>query len=603
MTSWELKAPPIATLLQDRFEFVEFLGKGGFASVYKVKRLSLARTEALKVFLGKRSEDPEFGRRFQQEARVAASLEHPNIVHIYDFGEAQGTFWYSMQYVDGPTLTSEMKSKGPLGEEIAARLSISLLDALDYSHGRGVVHRDIKPDNLILDRRGNPYLMDFGIAKSADSMVETQSGFILGSPAFLSPEQLRGEPLDGRTDVYSFGITLYEMLSGARPFDATDRTELMIQRLKEDPIRIETKRPEISAQMAAIVMKALERERGRRFTGAAEMRDALSGLVADRASPTRSMSSRSGERQRPSSSTVRAQASEREEPESTQPTSRLEIPTGATVKRRAGPPPLHAGARVASADVPDAASGNAAEVSAEVFAEDIAPPPVKQSALRWVPVVLMLATFAGAFAIWRNTPRERPVAPSQTPVPAVPPSQASVPPVSPTAIAITTPAPKDPPPAPTAPMVGSIPAAAPEPTLVAVEPAPNPVPRRPERTARPEVRSAQSVESERTPPSRAVPPPDARQRRVKSLPEEEYAEPLKLSPELAQEYAGKKVGLSVTIGEDGAVKSAKVISPVAPRCDECDRAALDAVKRYRFLPARDADGLPIETKVAISVGF
>ena len=544
VTSWETKAPPIATLLKDRFDFIEFLGKGGFASVYKVRRISLARTEALKVLLGKRSEDPDFARRFQQEARVAASLEHPNIVHIYDFGEAQGTFWYSMQFVDGPTITSEMKSKGPLSEESAARLSIALLDALDYSHGHGVVHRDIKPDNLILDKRGHPYLMDFGIAKSADSMVETQSGFILGSPAYLSPEQLRGVTLDGRTDVYSFGITLYEMLSGGRPFDSADPTELLIQRLRQDPIPIIAKRPDISDELAAIVMKSLERERELRFSGAAEMRDALSAFLADRTAPTSTRGTR-GEADRSGSVPMPSPESE-----TTQPTSLLEFPTGSTVKRGpAGiPPPL-----------PEPIERRPALVVS----------PAPRRPLRWVPTILIVLAFGGAVGMWLNSRREPPQLdrPRQVqPTVAIPAPQVS------------------PVPAPTPLPIREAPQATP-PLAISATPVPTPHP-------------------VRTKTARTAPPDSPPARRVKTMPEEEHAEPVKLSPELAKEYAGKGVVIGFTITEDGLVKDARVMEKVSPRCDECDRAALQAVKLYRFRPARDAEGIPVENKgVAIIIRF
>ncbi len=208
----------VADLLSSRFELVQFLGEGGFASVYQVVNRKLGRIEALKVLHASHTDEADFARRFEQEARVAASLDHPNIVKIFDYGQADELFWFTMQFVGGPTLHAELKKTRTFPCEVGVRIAVAVLDALDYSHRRGVVHRDVKPENVILDDERRPYLMDFGIAKSETSLVRTQTGTVLGSPAYIAPEQLTGALVDGRADLFALGVTLYRMLTGAFPF-------------------------------------------------------------------------------------------------------------------------------------------------------------------------------------------------------------------------------------------------------------------------------------------------------------------------------------------------------------------------------------------------
>jgi eukaryotic-like serine/threonine-protein kinase len=270
----------VEKLLAGRYEFLGFLGRGAFASVYQVRSASLQRFEALKVLLETHVEDSEFARRFRQEARVAASLEHASIVKIYDFGNVAGTLWYSMQFVEGPSLTDELARRGVFDEETAARIVVPLLDALDYSHARGIIHRDIKPDNVLLDKSGRPFLMDFGIAKTSDSLVKTQTGFILGSPGYLSPEQLRGQPLDGRTDVYSLGVTLYQMLAGIIPF-RSENMAAVERRLTEDAPPLSGLCAGVDPELERIVHRSLMRNREVRYTTAAEMREDLDAFLAE----------------------------------------------------------------------------------------------------------------------------------------------------------------------------------------------------------------------------------------------------------------------------------------------------------------------------------
>ncbi len=277
---------PLQELLGDRYRIDRELGRGGFATVYQVWNPRLERREALKVLAPGHQADEDFPRRFTQEVRLAAALEHPSIVKVYDFGETRGIYWYSMQLVEGRTLSGEVRERGRLRERETARIAIPLLEALEYSHARGIVHRDIKPENVILDRDGRPFLMDFGIAKSSGSLVKTQTGFLLGTPAYVAPEQAQGKKLDGRADLYALGVTLYKTSSGAYPFEASDPLQAVILRLTQPPRPLGEARPGADPDFVDIVMRALEREPEERWASARAMRDALDAYLAGRRADT-----------------------------------------------------------------------------------------------------------------------------------------------------------------------------------------------------------------------------------------------------------------------------------------------------------------------------
>ena len=270
----------LRALLADRYRIDGELGRGGYAVVYRAWNLRLERAEALKVLSPKRGDDDDFAPRFLQEVRLAAGLEHPSIVKVYDYGESGGTIWYSMQLVDGQSLAVRLRHSGVLSEPEAARLAVPLLDALAYSHERGIVHRDIKPENVLLDTDGRPYLTDFGIAKSAGSLVKTQTGFLMGTPAYVSPEQAQAKPLDGRTDLYALGVTLYRIVSGRYPFEAPDPLGAVVLRLTQPPRPLVEVLPAADPGFTAIVMRALERDPALRWASARAMEDAFDGFLA-----------------------------------------------------------------------------------------------------------------------------------------------------------------------------------------------------------------------------------------------------------------------------------------------------------------------------------
>lgn len=267
--------------LADRYAFEAMLGRGAFASVFLVRNLKLKRREALKILADSRHGDSDFALRFVAEATTVASLDHPNIVQVYDYGEVEGVLWYSMQYIEGPTLWAERQARRRLDRLTALRIFLPLLEALEFSHQRGVIHRDVKPANIILNQQGRPFLMDFGIAKSLNSGLLTVADKILGTPAYMSPEQAEGKPLDGRSDVYSLALVFYESLCGRQPFEATEPLAQLVQRLQHDPTPLAVHLPNVDPELAAVLMRALARDRERRFASAAELRRILLPMLGD----------------------------------------------------------------------------------------------------------------------------------------------------------------------------------------------------------------------------------------------------------------------------------------------------------------------------------
>lgn len=265
--------------LAGRFRIDGHLGSGGYADVYRVTNLHLDRPEALKVLTGDHPDDPVFVERFLHESRLSASLVHPSIVRVYDSGEVEGTLWYSMELVEGRTLAAEADTLGPLPEGRIAEVAVPLLDALAYSHEHGVVHRDVKPENVLVDAAGVPHLMDFGIAKSPRSLMKTQTGFVIGTPAFVAPEQARGLPIDGRADLYALAVSLYNLASGRFPFEAGDPLQAVVLRLTDPPTPLCRHRPGVDPAFEAILMKGLERDPDSRWLTAREMKEAFEAFL------------------------------------------------------------------------------------------------------------------------------------------------------------------------------------------------------------------------------------------------------------------------------------------------------------------------------------
>ncbi|MGZ9226345.1 MAG: serine/threonine-protein kinase, partial [Anaerolineales bacterium] len=201
------------------YRIINQIGKGGMATVYKAYQPSVDRYVALKVLPSQLAESKEFATRFQQEARIIAKLEHPHILPVFDYGESDGIAYLVMRYLEAGTLKEKMEAGRPLPLNEIDRIFNQLTDALTYAHSHGIVHRDLKPANALIDSYGNIFLTDFGIAKLLESASPrlTQTDAIMGTPAYISPEQAQGQPVDQRSDIYSLGIILYEMVTGRVP--------------------------------------------------------------------------------------------------------------------------------------------------------------------------------------------------------------------------------------------------------------------------------------------------------------------------------------------------------------------------------------------------
>ncbi len=258
----------------------ELLGQGGMARVYRGRQENLDRQVAIKVLPPYYAADPAFVERFKLEARAMAQLSHPNIVIIHDSGEENGRLFIMMEYVGGGTLKQKMSSGMVLGE--VTRIIHEVASALTYAHSRGIVHRDVKPVNVLIDVTGRAVLSDFGIAKVLQtSAALTQSGAGVGTPEYMSPEQCRGSGMvDARADIYALGVMLYEMLTGHTPFEADNYTALAHSHIYESVPPPSKLNPHISPAVQSVVLKSLEKDPADRFQKATDMALALEQAVA-----------------------------------------------------------------------------------------------------------------------------------------------------------------------------------------------------------------------------------------------------------------------------------------------------------------------------------
>lgn len=265
--------PHFDFVLAGRYKLVAPLGEGGMATVYRARDLRLNREVAVKMLREELTQDTGFLARFEREAQIVASLAHPNIVPVYDVGEEEGTHYIVMEFVRGRTLRDAIDAGGPLEAPRAAGILERVLDALAYAHSQGLIHRDIKPHNILLAPDGTPRLADFGIAHLVDGST-TRTAAILGSAHYLSPEQSRGDEATIQSDIYACGVVLYEMLAGHPPFEGPNALSIAHQHLHESPPHL----PGAARGLAQIVSKALAKNPADRFPDALAFSAALAGL-------------------------------------------------------------------------------------------------------------------------------------------------------------------------------------------------------------------------------------------------------------------------------------------------------------------------------------
>ncbi len=266
------------TCLKGRYLLGEVIGKGGMAVVYKAYDFRTGRTVAVKVLRDQYSQDAEFVRRFQQEAEAASAITHENLIDIYDVGEQNGTRFIVMEYVDGMTLKSLIKEHGALDNYSAITIARQICTALQVAHDAHIIHRDIKPQNILLDRKGIAVLADFGIAKTSDTQTITGDGEsgVLGSVHYFSPEQARGEGANACSDLYSLGVVLYEMVTAELPFQGDTAVAIALHHMNTEPTPPIERNPRVTPALNEIILKAIRKKPEDRYQSAREFYDDLS---------------------------------------------------------------------------------------------------------------------------------------------------------------------------------------------------------------------------------------------------------------------------------------------------------------------------------------
>ncbi len=279
--------PLMGKTVAHKFRIEKLLGVGGMGKVYKARQLSLDKAVVVKVLHDQFREDPQLVQRFQREAKAASRLNHPNSIQIIDFGQDEsGVVFMAMEFLQGQDLFTLLKKQGALPADRIARIMVQVCSALTEAHEQNVIHRDLKPENIMVeDRRGQRdfvKVLDFGIAKIQDAgegvQALTQAGMVCGTPEYMSPEQARGLHLDARSDIYALGVVMYQLAVGELPFVADTPIGIVTKHILEKPVPPRQRRPDVDAELEAIILKAMEKDASRRFASVAEMAEQLEAL-------------------------------------------------------------------------------------------------------------------------------------------------------------------------------------------------------------------------------------------------------------------------------------------------------------------------------------
>jgi serine/threonine protein kinase len=279
----------IGQTIGGRYEIQELLGQGGMSAVYKANDPNLRRIVAIKIIHPHLSSDAQFVRRFEEEAAAVAQLRHPNLIQVFDFNHDEETYFIVFEFVPGETVQGRLKrmktAERPMDVAQAVDIAAQTADGLQYAHQKGLIHRDIKPANIMLNVTGDPIVMDFGIAKIMGGTQHTATGAVLGTARYMSPEQIKGERIDPRTDIYSLGVTLFEMLGGRPPFEADSAMTLMMMHMTDPVPSLQDLRTDVPAGLMAVVNKSLAKDGNDRYQSAAELAAALRNMDKDAAVP------------------------------------------------------------------------------------------------------------------------------------------------------------------------------------------------------------------------------------------------------------------------------------------------------------------------------
>jgi eukaryotic-like serine/threonine-protein kinase len=267
-------------LVDGRYRVVERIGSGGMADVYLAEDTHLGRRVALKILHRRFAQDSEFVERFRREASSAAGLQHPNVVGVFDRGQHEGTYYIAMEHLSGHTLKEIVEAEAPLPQERAIELGLQILRAASFAHRRGVIHRDFKSQNVIVDGEGTAKVTDFGIARAGTSEI-TETGSIMGTAQYLSPEQAQGHAVTEASDLYSIGVIVYELLGGRLPFEGDTAVSVALKHLSQPPPLLSQMRPDVHPGLEAVVMRALAKDPAQRYASADEFAAALEAALSE----------------------------------------------------------------------------------------------------------------------------------------------------------------------------------------------------------------------------------------------------------------------------------------------------------------------------------